>query len=59
MCWRAYIRVDQKPLQINLSALLRAIWRWLVLEEENLPPHHSWQPYIRMGEMVMRVSILS
>ena len=59
MCWRAYTRVAQKPLQINLGAPLRAVWRQLVLEEENLPPHHSWQPYVRMGEMVVRVSILS
>ena len=59
MCWRVYTGVDQKPLQTNLRALLRAVWRQLVLEEENLLPHHSWQPYVRMGEMVMRVSILS
>ena len=28
-----------EALQINLRAPLRAVWRWLVLEE-NLPPHH-------------------
>ena len=59
MCWRAYTGVHRKTLQISLSVPLRAVWRQLELEEENLPLHHSWQPYIRMGEMVVRVSVLS
>ena len=59
MCWRAYTGVDRKPLQMRRSEPLRAVWRRLVFELENLLPHHSWHPYIRMGMTVVSVRVLS
>ena len=51
--------MDQKPLQMSHSEPLRAVWRWLVFELENLIPHHSWHPYVRMGITVVSVRVLS
>ena len=51
--------MDQKPLQMSRSEPLRAVWRWLVFELDNLLPHHSWHPYIRMGMTVVSVRVLS
>ena len=51
--------MDQKPLQMSRSESLRAVWRRLVFELDNLLPHHSWHPYIRMGMTVVSVRVLS
>ena len=51
--------MDRKPLQMSCSEPLRAVWRQLVFELENLLPHHSWHLYVRMGMTVVSVRVLS
>ena len=51
--------MDQKPLQMSHNEPLRAVWRQLVFELENLLPHHSWHPYVRIGITVVSVRVLS
>ena len=51
--------INQGGPESSTDESLRAVWRWLVFELENLLPHHSWHPYIRMGITVVSVRILS